>query len=108
MNKTIDQSKLKAKHALEIYQSAPTYPQYEDILYEIVKVLQDSARLDTAVRPEDIYKAVKTRYSEESLQQSMEYLTEKGFLSSEKKGKYTYFLLLTHPWVTETLNISSI
>jgi hypothetical protein len=108
MNKTIDQNKLKAKHVLEIYQSAPTYPQREDILYEIVKVLQDSSRLDISVRPEDIYKAVKTRYQEETLQQSMEYLTEHGFFSSEKKGKYTYFLLLTHPWVSETLSISGI
>jgi len=108
MNKTIDQNKLKAKHVLEIYQSSPNYPQHEDILYEIVKVLQDSSRLDTQVRAEDIYKAVKTRFQEESLQQSMEFLTTKGFFEMEKKGKSTLFTLLTHPWITETINFSSI
>lgn len=99
MIKTIDQTKLKAKHALEIYQSTETYPQHEDILYEIVKVLQDSSRLDVAVKPEDISKAVKTRYNEESLKDSMKFLAEKGMFSFEVKGRYTYFLLLTHPWI---------
>ena len=102
MIKTIDQKKLKAKHALEIYQLTTDYPQREDILYEIVKVLQDSSRLDSAVKPEDIYKAVKTRYQEESLLDSMNFLSEKGMFTAEVKGKYTYFLLLTHPWMTET------
>lgn len=108
MNKTIDQSKLKTKHALEIYQSAPIYPQHEDILYEIVKVLQDTSRLDTEVKPEDIQRAVKTRCKDESLQVSMEYLTEKGYFTSEKRGKFTFFTLLTHPWITETINFAGI
>ena len=108
MNKTIDQRKLKSKYALEIYQSSEFYPQREDILYEIVKVLQDSSRLDTPVKAEDIYKAVKTRVKDESLQESMEFMEGKGIFSSEVKGKYKYFLLLTHPWVSETIDNLSI
>lgn len=102
MIKTIDQKKLKAKHALEIYQLTADYPQHEDVLYEIVKVLQDSSRLDVAVKAEDIQRTVKTRFQDETLLDSMKFLAEKGIFSTETKGKFTYFMLLTHPWMTET------
>jgi hypothetical protein len=104
MNKTIDYKKLKAKYALEIYQLSKTYPNTEDVLYEIVKVLQDRSLLDKEFKPEDIHRAVKTRCGDEQLVDTIKNLAQEGFFSWEKKGRFTYFLLLTHPWVSETIN----
>jgi len=104
MIKTIDHKKLKAKHALEIYQNIPTYPNIEDVLYEIVKVLQERSLLDTEFKAENLRWAVKTRCGDIELIDTIKTLSEQGFFSWEKKGRYTYFMLLTHPWISETIN----
>lgn len=104
MNKLIDYKKLKAKYALEIYQNVPLYPNNEDVLYEIVKVLQGRSILDNEFKAENLRWAVKTRCGDIELIDTIKTLSEQGFFSWEKRGRYTYFTLLTHPWVSETMD----
>jgi hypothetical protein len=91
----IDQNKLPAKYALEVYKMVDGFPSTIDILYEIVTILQARDRLTQPFQAKDLLKEVTTRIQGEDLQDTLPKLASEGWLRQDGE---TYYLD-SHPWM---------
>lgn len=95
--KPVDKQNAKIKNLLGLNDN----PTYEDLLFEIVRFLEDENRFDGEFKKGEISQKTKSRINRE-LSQDIKGLEDKGYV---EHTKYTKYKVLTHPWEkNETYN----
>jgi len=95
MNLKIDKDLLPTKYVLEIYKMVEGYPSTIDLLYELVRILEDRGKLDSEFAVTEMLKEISVRIGGEDLSVSFERLSEEGWLSKTNSG----YRLVKHPWM---------
>ena len=95
MNLKIDKDLLPTKYVLEIYKMVEGYPSTIDLLYELVRILEDRGKLDSEFAVTEMLKEISVRIGGEDLSVSFERLSKEGWLSKTNSG----YRLVKHPWM---------
>ncbi len=99
----INPLKLEVKYALELFQEIPGYPTEQDIMYLIIKSLEEKDLLEQSFTPDNLWDGLKNclgtiteirNYLEAISNNKNSYIQK---LTSDKRGG-TY-KLLSNPWM---------
>jgi hypothetical protein len=75
------------------------YPSTIDLLYEVVRILEDREALEKEFQATEMLREVAVRINDEDLDVSLNTLSTEGWLS-KKDNRYK---LTRHPWMSETI-----
>lgn len=95
MSLKIDKNLLPTKYVLEVYKMVEGYPSTIDLLYELVRILEEREKLSTTFRATEMLREISVRIDGEDLTDSFDKLSKEGWLSKEDDG----YLLVKHPWM---------
>jgi hypothetical protein len=87
IKKQINTSKLRVKYVLGIHTTLPSYPEAEDILYELIRDF--CGRVAKEIKFTDVALMKRYNLSEERCKEIIQYLTSHGFLQ-EVHGNVGY------------------
>lgn len=97
IKKTIDISKLKVKYVLGIQSDSPTYPEPEDILYELIR--DYCGRVATELKFTDVSLKKKYSLTDEKLKDTIEWLTNNKIITSiNDTTAYTTLKVIKNPY----------
>jgi len=88
--KKIDRKRLKIKNLIGIIDN----PTHEDLLFEIVDFLENERRFDGRFIKQEVKDKTRCRIESDILE-DLQVLCDLGYL---KKGKWTYYHVINHPW----------
>jgi hypothetical protein len=99
----INQNKLEIKYALELYRELPGFPSQMDIIYVMIRSLEDQDLLDKEFSPDNMWSAMRTclgtiteiREFLETLAVSKDPIIEKT--KQDKRGGF--YRLIRNPWM---------
>jgi len=99
MSLKINKDLLPTKYVLEVYKMVEGYPSTIDLLYEVVRILEDREALEKEFQATEMLREVAVRINDEDLDVSLNTLSTEGWLS-KKDNRYK---LTRHPWMSETI-----
>jgi len=97
IKKVINAGKLKVKYVLGIHSSLPSYPDAEDILYELIR--DYCGRVATELKFTDVSLQKKYSLSDKQLKNTIEWLTNKKILKAVNNNpNYTTYEIIKNPY----------
>lgn len=97
IKKTIDISKLKVKYVLGIHSSLPSYPDSEDILYELIR--DYCGRVAKELKFTDISLKKKYGLTDDQLRDTLEWLSNKKIIKTTiDNSAYTTLKVIKNPY----------
>lgn len=97
IKKSINTGKLKVKYVLGIHSTLPSYPDSEDILYELIR--DYCGKVAKELKFTNVSLQKKYSLSDEKLSEVIEYLTSHGFLGVvNDNSAYTTYEVIKNPY----------
>jgi hypothetical protein len=99
----INQNNLEVKYALELYMEVPGFPSQRDILYVMIRSLEDQNLIDKEFNPDNMWGALRTCFG--TITEIREFLDsistgDEPYLEKTKQDKRGgYFRLIRNPWM---------
>lgn len=99
----IDQNKLEVKYALELYMEAPGFPTQQDVLYAMIRSLEDQDLIDKEFNPDNMWSALRMCFGTISeIRAFLDSIStgDAPYLEKTKQNKRGgYFRLIKNPWM---------
>ena len=99
MSLKINKDLLPTKYVLEVYKMVEGYPSTIDLLYEVVRILEDREALEKEFQATEMLREVAVRINDEDLDVSLNRLSTEGWLTKDGNA----YKLTRHPWMAETI-----